>query len=178
MANRTRQSGQGLRPQPAPYPAPKPKTPSPNTAAGAALFAQAAKYANAAGVGTGDASASLFINALDDGVAPADALQWFKDYIDRLRSVGRTLYDEDTMQHSAGQSLADYFWGREHGKNYGDSFTTTADDVRKFIQHLRALEAGTWADIKAGTLTRETSNLDDIEQKLRAAGLQPTGGKS
>ena len=156
---------------------PKPAAPSPFLAAAQALFAQATAYANALGIGTGDTSVLTFLPFLNAGVAAADLIQWFKDFADRLKGEGRTFYGEDTAGHMSGSSLAIYLDGRWHGKTRGDAVTTTADDVRLFIQHLRFLEAAQWAEIRAGNLTYETSDLPkNIEVKIKAAGLAPTGG--
>lgn len=107
-------------------------------------------------------SGAIFARALDHGQTPAQLLAAWKEYWTGKFTQGLTPYQVNTGGHSGGAEFERFIYDRAAGR-------PTDPHVRQ-IAILRAQKAAVEADIAAGKIKREDTNLDNIIAMLAKLG--------
>ncbi len=108
------------------------------------------------------AAAAIFARALDRNITAAQILALWKEYWTGKFTQGTDPYHVNTGGKAAGHEFETFLYLRVAGR-------PTDPRIRQ-IAILKAQKAAAEAEVAAGRLKREETNLDAIEAKLAALG--------
>lgn len=107
-------------------------------------------------------SLAIFSRALDRGLPPPQILAAWKDYWTGKFLAGTTPYRVNTGGHAAGEEFETFLYNRAAGR--------PTDPRSRQIAILKLQKAAAEAEIAAGKLKREDTNLDAIDSMLARLG--------